>query len=52
VIEAMTIHRPYKRGLGLASALEEIKLNRGTLYDTEVVDACLRLFTEKGYRFH
>ncbi len=32
-------------------SLEEIKQNRGTLYDSEVVDACVRLFTEKGFTF-
>jgi hypothetical protein len=32
------------------SALAEVEKNRGKLYDAEVVDACLRLFREKGYR--
>lgn len=27
----------------------EIGRGRGTLYDAEVADACLRLFGEKGY---
>ena len=25
--------------------------NKGILYDPEVVDACLRLFEEKGFKF-
>ncbi|MDD4092254.1 MAG: PAS domain S-box protein, partial [Smithellaceae bacterium] len=49
VVEAMATHRPYRSALGLDKALEEITLNRGLLYDPEVVDACLRLFREKGF---
>jgi PAS domain S-box-containing protein len=51
VVESMASHRPYRAGLGLNVALEEIEKNRGTLYDEAVVDACLRLFREKEYRF-
>jgi len=51
VVEAMASHRPYRRALGLNQALEEISLNRGILYDPEVVDICLRLFKEKGFSF-
>ncbi|MCX5836755.1 MAG: HD domain-containing protein, partial [Deltaproteobacteria bacterium] len=49
VVEAMASHRPYRPGLGIDAALEEIEKNRGTHYDNTVVDACLRLFREKGY---
>jgi len=31
--------------------LEEISKNRGVLYDTGVVDACLRVFREKGFEW-
>jgi len=51
VVEAMSSHRPYRPSLGNDKALEEISQNRGTLYDPEVVDACLRLFKEKGFKF-
>ncbi len=51
VVEAMASHRPYREALGVAPALEEIKLNRGTLYDPDVVDACLRLFRENDFAF-
>ncbi len=44
VIEAMSSCRPYKRAFGLNSVLDEILQNAGTLYDEEVVDACLKLF--------
>ena len=33
-------------------ALQEIEKNKGILYDTVVVDACLKLFREKGFQFH
>jgi PAS domain S-box-containing protein len=49
VVEAITSHRPYRAALGIDVALEEISRNRGILYDADVVDACLKLFREKGY---
>jgi len=51
VVEAMSSHRPYQPALGIDKALEAISRNRGVLYDRNVVDACLRLFTEKGFKF-
>ena len=51
VVEAMASHRPYRPALGTDKALEEIQQNRGTLYDTEVVDACVKIFNEKGFKF-
>jgi hypothetical protein len=32
-------------------ALEEILHNKGELYDSDVVDACLRVFYEKDFAF-
>jgi putative two-component system response regulator len=49
VVEAMASHRPYRPALGIDRALDEIQQNRGTLYDPVVVDACLKLFKEKGF---
>jgi len=51
VVEAMASHRPYRPTMGIDAALEEISSKRGVFYDPDVVDACLRLFTEKNYRF-
>ena len=48
-VEAIASHRPYRASLGLDAALEEIERNRGRLFDSTVVDACLRLFRVKGY---
>ena len=49
VVEAMASHRPYRPSLGIDCALDEISRNKGILYDADVVDACLKLFQEKGY---
>lgn len=49
-VEAMASHRPYRPGLGIEKALAEVESKRGVLYDPAVVDACLRLFREKGYQ--
>ena len=51
VVEAMSSHRPYRPALGIDAALEEISKNRGIFYDPEIVDICLRLFKEKGFKF-
>ena len=48
VVEAMASHRPYRPALGIDKALEEILKNKNVFYDPEVVDACLKLFKEKG----
>jgi len=50
VVEAMAYHRPYRPALGIEAAHAEILKNRGILFDEAVVDACLRLFLEKGYQ--
>ena len=46
VVEAMGSHRPYRPSRGLRRALEEIEKGRGTLFDTDVADLCIRLFRE------
>ncbi len=50
VVESIASFRPYRPAQDLDDALEEIEQHRGTLYDPNVVDACLRLFREKNYR--
>jgi putative nucleotidyltransferase with HDIG domain len=50
VVEAMSSHRPYRPAHNIDKALEEISQNSGILYDPEVADVCLRLFTEKGFK--
>jgi PAS domain S-box-containing protein/putative nucleotidyltransferase with HDIG domain len=51
VVESMASRRPYREALGIDKALEEISQKKGTLYNPQVVDACLRLFREKGFEF-
>jgi len=51
VVEAMASNRPYRPSLGLIAALDEIDKNKGILYDPAPVEACVRLFKEKGYIF-
>jgi len=50
VVEAISSHRPYRPAYDIRDALDEIERNKGILYDAAVVDACLRLFQEKGYK--
>jgi PAS domain S-box-containing protein len=49
VVEAMASDRPYRPAHGIDEALAEIEERAGTLYDNQVVQACLRLFREKGF---
>jgi PAS domain S-box-containing protein len=49
VVEAMASDRPYRPAHGMNDALAEIEEQAGTLYDRQVVEACLRLFREKGF---
>ncbi|MDD5263715.1 MAG: response regulator [Candidatus Bipolaricaulis sp.] len=51
VVEAMASHRPYRPALGIGPAIEEIVKGRGTAYDADVVDACVRLFRESRFTF-
>jgi len=51
VVEAMSSHRPYRAKLGMDKALEEISENKGRLYDSDVVDACLKLFNSGKFEF-
>ena len=49
VVEAISAHRPYRPGLGIGAALEEVTRMRGKHYDPQAVDACVSLFREQGY---
>jgi HD-GYP domain-containing protein (c-di-GMP phosphodiesterase class II) len=50
VFETIGSHRPYRPSLGLKKAMGELTANSGTLYDANVVSACLDLV--EGERFH
>jgi len=47
VVDAIVPHRPYRPALGIEKAQEEIFNNRGILYDSDVVDACLSIISDK-----
>jgi len=51
VAEAIASHRPYRPAKGIDVALEEIENNKGILYDEQVVEVCLKLFREGGFKF-
>jgi putative nucleotidyltransferase with HDIG domain len=51
VVEAMSSHRPYRPGLGIDAALNQVKLEAGTKLDAQVVAACERVFREQGFAF-
>ncbi len=51
VVEAMASHRPYRPALSIEEALLEILQQRGVLYSPEAVDACIKVFTQKGLTF-
>ncbi len=50
-VEAMASNRPYRLGLGIDAALDEIDKNKGILYDAQIVDTCTSLFREEEYTF-
>jgi putative nucleotidyltransferase with HDIG domain len=50
-VEAMSSHRPYRPARGIDMALAEIIENRGLFYDSEAVDACVKLFREERFKF-
>lgn len=46
-IEAMTAVRSYRVGFSIQHVLKEVSKGRGSLYDSEVVDVCIKLASEK-----
>ena len=51
VVEAMSSYKSYRLALSIDEALTEISKYKNILFDPEVVDACLKLFKEKGFKF-
>jgi PAS domain S-box-containing protein/putative nucleotidyltransferase with HDIG domain len=47
VYDAMTTHRPYRPAIGSKEAKEELKKNKGKLYDADVVDVCLKVVSKE-----
>ncbi len=51
VVEAMSSYKSYRPALSIDDSLREISKYKSILFDPEVVDACLGLFEEKGFKF-
>ena len=51
VVEAIASNRPYRPARGIDAALDEIRKNRGVLYDNAAVGACIKVFEEKRFSF-
>ncbi|MBF0169269.1 MAG: PhnD/SsuA/transferrin family substrate-binding protein [Alphaproteobacteria bacterium] len=48
VVVAMMSHRPYRPVLGIDKIIAEISQGRGTKFDPEVVDACVKVLNARG----
>ncbi len=46
VIEAMSSPRPYRKTPGIKAAIEEIEKGEGVLYDSDVVEAAIRVIAK------
>jgi len=51
VVEAMSSYKSYRPALSIDESLTEISKYENILFDPEVVDACIKLFKEKGFKF-
>ncbi len=51
-MEAMANNRPYRPGLGIDVACEEIRRGAGTLYDPEVARTLIQLVDNKAINFN
>ena len=51
VIESMSSSRSYRPAVSIDICLEEIVKNKNKLFDSKAVDACVKLFKEKNFRF-
>ncbi|UCF70761.1 MAG: PAS domain S-box protein [candidate division WOR-3 bacterium] len=51
VVESMMAHRPYRPALGREKAINELTKNKKNLYDTRVVNTCLKILKDRKFRF-
>ena len=49
VVEAMVSNRPYRPGLPIQTAIEEITQHKGARYRPEAVDACMKVLAHYEY---
>ncbi|MCL5073462.1 MAG: HD domain-containing protein [Actinobacteria bacterium] len=50
-VEAMATHRPYRASLGINKAFKELAEGKDIFYDNNIVDACIRVFNNKNFKF-
>lgn len=50
-LDAMTRNRPYQPAQSMDQALHVLEMSSGILFDADLVQACLALFVQGGYRF-
>jgi HD-GYP domain-containing protein (c-di-GMP phosphodiesterase class II) len=50
-VEAMLRPRSYRPALGMDKALQRIASNKDILYDPDVVEACLAVLLDRGFKF-
>lgn len=51
VVEAMSSYKSYRPALSIDESLAEISKYKNILFDPEVVDTCIKIFKEKGFKF-
>ena len=51
VVEAMSSHRPYRPSRGFKATIKELEINKGILYDEQVVALCKEVFGKRAFKF-
>lgn len=51
MLDAMTRNRPYQSAQSMDQALQVLLVSSGVLFDADLVQACVALFVQGGYRF-
>ncbi|HHF52072.1 MAG TPA: HD domain-containing protein, partial [Candidatus Aminicenantes bacterium] len=51
VVEALSSRRAHRSAQENEGPIKELKKNKGTLYDPEVVNACLKIIQKKNFSF-
>lgn len=46
VVDSISSSRSYRAALGLSAAMDELSKNSGILFDSDVVDACFKLYKD------
>jgi len=51
IVEALTSNRAHRSAQDKESPIKELKKNKRSLYDPDVVEACLKIITQKNFSF-